>query len=112
MKFDVAIFPSGFINVDDGIMVLAPGDDAFWFNDRPWSRVTVELPDGYELAQNTIGEWRIWKQDGTPMDILAEGHGERQKLVLITISVDSDFARGWSKLPRASIVDGKAVFAR
>ena len=71
MKFELIIVSSGFGNVPDATRILPPdGDGAYSFGgDHPSYGVTVEIPEGFEVAKNVLGEWRLWAPNGNGVDI-------------------------------------------
>lgn len=56
MKFDLIVVSSGFSNVPDGAFILPPdGDGTYDVGDHVSYSVSVEAPEGFEVAQTIYG---------------------------------------------------------
>ena len=70
MKFDLIIVSSGFGNTPDATFILPPGERSYTVPGTHSSYgVTVEMPEGFELAQNILDQWRLWAPNGEAVDI-------------------------------------------
>lgn len=105
MKFDLIVVSSGFSNVPDGAFILPPdGDGTYDVGDHVSYSVSVEAPEGFEVAQTIYGEWKLWSPDGSAVDIFVQDRKHGQEIGIV-------YEAGGSFVTKyARIVDGSASF--
>ena len=105
MKFDLIVVSSGFSNVPDGAFILPPdGDGTYDVGDHVSFPVSVEVPEGFEVAQTVFGEWRLWSPKGSVVDIFVQARKHGQEVGIV-------YEEGGSFATKtAKIVDGVACF--
>lgn len=66
--------------------------------------VSVEAPEGFEVAKTVFGEWRLWSPKGSVVDIFVQDRKHGQEIGIV-------YEEGGSFTTKnAKIVDGVASF--